>query len=89
MYNLIKTVHKKWLQYSGNKMTCLYEVTMDNLIFVFLQIANYISWLRYGSTCKGHGFVFLKLKAATMCEDLKLLADFMKSYHVATFASFT
>ena len=78
--NLAETVHNKWLQQSGNKMTCLYEATVDDLIRAFMQIANYRSWLRGGSTGKGPDFASLKLKVAARCGDPKLLADAMKSY---------
>ena len=78
--NLTETVHNKWLQQFGNKMTCLYEATVDDLICVFMQIANYISWLRGGSIGKGLDFASLKLKVVAMCRDPKLLADAMKSY---------
>jgi hypothetical protein len=73
-------MHNKWLQQSGNKMTCLYEATVDDLICAFMQIANYRSWLRGGSTGKGLDYVSLKLKAAARYGDPKLLADAMKSY---------
>ena len=62
------------------KMTCLYEVTVDDLIRVFMQITNYRLWLRDGSTGKGIDSMSLKLKVAARCGDLKLLADAMKSY---------
>ena len=51
--NLGETMHNKWLQQSGNKMNCLYEATMDNLIRAFMEIANYRLWLRGGSIDKG------------------------------------
>jgi hypothetical protein len=78
--NLAETMHNKWLQQSGNKMTCLYEATVDDLIRAFMQIANYRSWLRGGFTGKGPDFASLKLKVAARCGDPKLLADAMKSY---------
>ena len=78
--NLAKTMHNKWLQQSGNKMICLYEATMDDLIRAFIQIVNYRSWLRGGPTGKGLDSASLKLKVAARCGDLKLLADAMKSY---------
>jgi hypothetical protein len=37
---------------------------VDDLISAFMQIANYKSWLKGGSTRKGHDFATLKLKAA-------------------------
>jgi len=61
-------------------MTCLYEATVNVLIRAFMQIANYRSWLRGGSTGKGPDFVSLKLKVVGRCEDPKLLADAMNSY---------
>ena len=78
--NLAETIHNKWLQQSGNKMTFLYEATVDNMIRAFMQIANYSAWLIGGSNGKGFDSVSLKLKTATMCEDPKMLIDTMKSY---------
>jgi len=78
-FNLAETMHNKWLQQSGNKMTCLYEATMNDLICAFMQIANYRSSLRGGSTGKGLDSASLKLKAPARCGDPKLLADAMKS----------
>lgn len=45
-----REVPNKWLQQSGNKMICLYATTMDNLVCACMQIANYISWLKYDMT---------------------------------------
>ena len=39
--NLVETVHNKWLQQFGNKMTCLYKATVDDMIRAFMQITNY------------------------------------------------
>ena len=78
--NLAETVHNKWLQQSGNKMTCLYETIVDDLIRAFMQIANYKSWLRGGSTGKGPDFASFKLKVAARYGDPKLLTSAMKSY---------
>ena len=61
-------------------MTCLYEVTMDDLFRAFIQIANDRSWLRSGSIGKGHNPVSLKLKVASKCGNLELLADAIRSY---------
>jgi hypothetical protein len=78
--NVAETMHNKWLQQSGYKMICLYEATVDDLICVFMQIANYRSWLKGGSTGKRPDYASLKLKATARCGDPKLLADAMKSY---------
>lgn len=79
-YNLIETVHNKWLQQSQNKMICLCEETVDDLIRVSIQNTTYISWQRGGSTSKGLDSASLKLKHVARCGDPKLLADVMKSY---------
>jgi hypothetical protein len=50
--NLAENVHNKWLQQSGNKMICLYEATVDNMIRAFIQIANYWTWLKGGLMVK-------------------------------------
>ena len=78
--NLAKTMHNKWLQQSANKMTYLYEATMDDLMCVFMHIENYKWCLRGVSLGKGHNSTSLKLKVATMCGDSKLLGEAMKSY---------
>ena len=77
---LAETIHNKWLQQSGNKMTCLYEATVDDMIRAFMQIANYRAWLKGGSHGKGPDSASLKLKAAARCGDPKILVDAMKSY---------
>ena len=49
--DLAKIVHNKRLQHFANKiMTCLYEAIVDYLICAFMQITNYRSWFRGGST---------------------------------------
>ena len=44
--NLVKMVYNKCLQQSNNKMTCIYEAIVNDLIRAFMQIANYRSWLK-------------------------------------------
>ena len=82
MCNLAETVHNKWLQQSGTKMTCLYEATLDNMIRFFMQIANYRTWLvkRSDGKKKKHDSMSSKLTAVGMCRDPKMLADAMKCY---------
>ena len=58
----------------------MYEVTVDDMICAFVQIANYKLWLRGGSTGKGPDFASFKLNTTVRCGDRKLLADAMKSY---------
>ena len=61
-------------------MIWLYEVTVDDMIRVFMQIANYWTWLKREYDGKGLDSASLKLKAAARCGDLKMLIDAMKSY---------
>ena len=61
-------------------MTCLYEGTVDDMIHIFMQIANYCSRLKRGSLGKGPDQASLKLKVAAHTNDLKLLAEAMRSY---------
>ena len=75
--NLTETIHNMWLQQSCNKMTYLNDAMVDDLICMFMQIANCRFWLKGGSTNKGPNLVSLKLKATTKCEDL---TDVVKSY---------
>ena len=58
-FNLAKPMHNEWLQHSGNKMICLYKMTMANLIHVFIQVANYRSWLKNSLSSKGLNSTFL------------------------------
>ena len=64
-------------------MTCLYEATLNNMIRAFMHIATHWAWLKGGSDGKGLDSMSLKLKAATTCEDPKILGDAMKSYLMA------
>ena len=69
--NLAGTVHNKWLQQFGNKMTCLYEATVDDMIRAFMQIANYQTWLKGGSDGKGHDLASLNSKRLLGVENKK------------------
>ena len=35
--NFVEMVDNKWLQQSGNKMTCLYKATIDDIIHAFVH----------------------------------------------------
>ena len=61
-------------------MICIYEATMDYLIRTFMQITNYISWLKGGFIGEGFDYASLKLNFFAMCGDPKLLAYAMSSY---------
>lgn len=78
--NLAETVHNKWLQQSGNKMTCLYKAIVDDTIRTFMQITNYCTWLKGGSTRKELDEASLKVKATTHIGDPKLIAEAIKVF---------
>ena len=44
--NLTETMFKKWLQQSRNKMTCLHEATVDDLIRAQKPLIGSISFLK-------------------------------------------
>jgi hypothetical protein len=61
-------------------MTYLYEVTVDEMICVFMQITTYQALLKRDFDGKGLDSTFLKLKTVARCGNQKLLANAMKSY---------
>ena len=63
--NLVEMVH--------NKMIGMYKVTTDDLIYVFMKIANHILWLKREFIGRGHDSTSLKLKVATNYIDPKIL----------------
>ena len=46
--NLVKTMHNKWLQASGNKGSDLYVTTVDDYIRAFLQVVAFYQYLKSG-----------------------------------------
>ena len=44
--NLVEILHNQWLKKYDTKRICLYKATMDDMIDVFIQIANYKAWLK-------------------------------------------
>lgn len=78
--NFVEIVYNKWLQQFNNIMICLYEMTLDDLICVFMQIANYLLWIKGGSTSKGPCLLSSRLKIVGRCGDPKLFADARKFY---------
>lgn len=77
--NLAKIMHQKWLTQSRNKMTCIYEATMYDMIRVFIQISNYCTWLKGGQQGRRFDKATLKLKATIKNGDPKMLKEVMKS----------
>ena len=78
--NLAETVHNRWLQQSGNTMTCLYEATVDDLVRAFMQITSYRFWLKGGKGGKGPDKSELRLRHAQRSGDPKLIAEAVNSY---------
>ena len=76
--NLAETMHNKWLHHSCKKMTCLYEATVDDMIWAFMQITKYNLWMKSGSLGKGLDHVPLKLKVAMHPNNLRFLAQAMR-----------
>ena len=52
----------------------------DDLIWAFMHIANYRSWLKSGCISVGHDSTLLILKAIAKCGDPTPIAEAMKSY---------
>ena len=61
-------------------MVYLYKAMLDDIIHTFMQVANYILWLKGGPTNKNPNFAPLKLKTTASCGDHELLAYAIKSY---------
>jgi hypothetical protein len=62
--NLSKTVHKKWLQQSGNCGNDLFSATYNNKIRAVMQMTNYKAYLKGKSFGSGPSRQELKLKMA-------------------------
>ena len=56
------------------KMTCLYNATMDDIVWAFVQVTNYWPWL------KGTDQTSLKIKVVAHIGDPKLHVEAMRSY---------
>ena len=78
--NLAETVHNRWLQQSGNTMTCLYAATVDDLIRAFMQITSYRAWLKGGTSGKGPDKGTLRLQSAQRSGDPKLIAEAVRNF---------
>ena len=63
-YNLVESVHNKWLQASGNKGGDLYVATVDDYIRAFLQVVAYYQFLKCGIGGDGPSKEELKLRGA-------------------------
>lgn len=61
-------------------MTRLYEATVDDMIRAFMQIINYHSWLKGGSSGEGYDQLTSKLKVVVHIGYSKLLTKAMRSY---------
>ena len=65
-------------------MTCVYKHTMKDLIQSFMQIMNYMSWLK--AQCSGECLdsTLLKLKATTKYGNPNVLAGLTQGWKVFT-----
>lgn len=54
-------------------MTCLYEATVNDMMWAFMQMTNYNLWMKGGSLGKGLDQVSLKLKVAMHPSNIKFL----------------
>ena len=61
-YNLVESVHNKWLQASKNKGGDLYIAVVDDYIHTFLQVVAYYEFLKGGTGGIGPSKEELKLR---------------------------
>ena len=61
-------------------MTHVYEATMNDLIHAFMQISNFILWLKGGPTGEGNDSASLEIEGSYHVWRSKSLVDAMKSY---------
>ena len=78
--NLAETVHNRWLQQSGNQVTCLYEASVDDLIRTFIQTTNYRTYLKGSRSGKGPDKAELRLRAAQRSGDAEVIAKVLSSF---------
>ena len=63
-YNLVETVHNKWLQASGNKGSDVYVAAVDDYIQAFLQVIAYYQYLKGGVRGMGPSREELRVRSA-------------------------
>lgn len=78
--NLAETVHNKWLQQSGNTGDCLYAATVGDMMRAFMQITQYMKYLKGGKSRKGPDKAELCLHQAQRSLDPVMIAEAMKAY---------
>ena len=78
--NLAETVHNRWLQESGNQMTCLYKATVDDFIRAFMQTTNYKMYLKGGRSGKGPDKAELRLQATQISGDAEMITKVLSSF---------
>ena len=78
--NLVETVHNRWLQQSGNQMTCLYEATMDDFIHAFMHTTNYRTYLKGGRSWQDPDKAELKLWATQKSGDAEMIVKVLSSF---------
>jgi hypothetical protein len=50
--NLVERIYHTWLKQLGNKMACVYEAIVVDLVRAFMQTINYWAWLKGGASTK-------------------------------------
>lgn len=48
--HLVERTYHTWLMQLGNKMACVYEAIVDDLLWAFMQTINYWAWLKGGAS---------------------------------------
>lgn len=63
--NLTQTLHKKWIQHLNDRGDNVYIAAIDNFIIAFVQVTNYLAYL------KGHairmGDLKIKMRLEVSC----------------------
>ena len=82
--NLLKTIHNKWLQASGNKMVDLYSATGNDYSRVALQSTAYYNFLKGGCCGTGPSNLVLRLRLAAQNANPSRVAKLVDDVSCAT-----
>ena len=61
-YNLLETIHNRWLQQSRNRGKNLYDAIVDDFVRAFMQCTNYYQFLKGGRPETGPSKQELRLR---------------------------
>jgi hypothetical protein len=62
--NLAESMYNKWNQQSGNRGSDLYIATIDDFVWVFIQVVRYYQYLKGDQAGTGLGKEELQLRVA-------------------------